>query len=659
MLIESLEHRQLLAFSAFIDFSTPSAPTVSGFVKDIGSTYGSRNGLTYGWNTSNTSAARQRGVLGGSVANRDTLTHTQLYGSRTWEIAVPNGTYSVLLAAGDPSYTDSNYRFNAEGTLVLSGVPTSSNRFIDQVSTVTVTDGRLTISNASGSRNNKLAYIQINQLGSTPTPTPTPTPTGQSPYGGLAQNLPGRLQAENFDEGGQGVSYSDKDSSNRGGRYRSTGVDLFAGENGNGVALGATQAGEWTEYTVNVASSGSYDFAFRVASNSQGGTFHVNVDGSNKTGSITLPSTGDWNKYTTVTKSGVYLSAGTHVLRLSLDSARSYGTDIGNIDYVDIARQGETPSPTPTPTPTPTGSLWPSSWQSSTSSPINRFENYGFSYGGKLYTMGGFDDNTFDGVTRMDVFDPSTKKWSYLGEMKAPPTHAGLAVDTGNGYAYFVDGYRNIYPNTPTKEVWRYDIKGNSWQRLPDYPLTGGAGEAALVNGELHFFGGSKADRVTNTGQHYALDLSNTSAGWKKKADQPSSRDHMSAVVYNGAIYAVGGEFGHDRDSNHQKILQKYDPNTDKWTRLADAPIAKSHAESSTFVHNGKLIWAGGQTFPKDAGTSNVVAYDFASNKWSYLKSLPAPRQGVTVQVVGDVVVIANGGQYTTKPQKTTWIGQL
>ena len=69
---------------------------------DSGDVFGSRgNGQTYGWNQSATSFSRDRNNLNSPDQQHDTLIHTQLYGTRTWEIAVPNGQYSVHLVAGD------------------------------------------------------------------------------------------------------------------------------------------------------------------------------------------------------------------------------------------------------------------------------------------------------------------------------------------------------------------------------------------------------------------------------------------------------------------------------------------------------------------------------------------------------------------------------
>jgi hypothetical protein len=47
------------------------------------------------------------------------------------------------------------------------------------------------------------------------------------PYGGTPWAIPGTIEAENYDLGGEGVAYHDTDATNNGGVYRTTeGVDL-------------------------------------------------------------------------------------------------------------------------------------------------------------------------------------------------------------------------------------------------------------------------------------------------------------------------------------------------------------------------------------------------------------------------------------------------
>ena len=91
---------------------------------------------------------------------------------------------------------------------------------------------------------------------------------------------PEMIEAENFDNGGEGVGYHDLSSQNSGGDYRATGVDIDAAvDSGGGYNVGWAFACEWLAYTVNVATAGTYDIEARVASEGSGGTFHIEVNG--------------------------------------------------------------------------------------------------------------------------------------------------------------------------------------------------------------------------------------------------------------------------------------------------------------------------------------------------------------------------------------------
>jgi hypothetical protein len=156
------------AFTAHINFSNNTNQVPTGYVNDIGLAYGDRGGgLTFGWNADNTANARDRDASTSPDERYDSFIHMQKPADPDafWEIAVPNGTYSVHLAAGDPSAIDSVFAIDAEGVLALSGTPTAASHWIENTITVTVTDGRLTISNAPGAINNKIDFIDITQTG--------------------------------------------------------------------------------------------------------------------------------------------------------------------------------------------------------------------------------------------------------------------------------------------------------------------------------------------------------------------------------------------------------------------------------------------------------------------------------------------------------------
>jgi len=147
-----------------INFQTAAAPVPAGYLPDGGLVYGSRgNGQTYGWNADNTAQMRDRNAANSPDQRYDTLAYMQRPGNpdASWEIAVPNASYSVRIVAGDPSFFGSSFAISAESVVVVSGVTTSAMPWLDGTRTVTVTDGRLTIRNAAGASSNKICFIEI------------------------------------------------------------------------------------------------------------------------------------------------------------------------------------------------------------------------------------------------------------------------------------------------------------------------------------------------------------------------------------------------------------------------------------------------------------------------------------------------------------------
>ncbi|MEM9983655.1 MAG: carbohydrate-binding protein, partial [Bacteroidota bacterium] len=182
-----------------------------------------------------------------------------------------------------------------------------------------------------------------------PDPDPDPTP-GQTPFLGSHWPIPGKIEAEHYDEGGADVAYADANEANQGGAFRDEAVDLEqTTDEGGGFNVGWIAAQEWLEYSVEVAEAGAYEIKVRVASRSAGGALHFELAGNPIGGEIEFPSTGGWQTWTTVTSSVVNLEAGQQVIRLVMDQAGF------NVNYFEVARL----TPTTTPLPNQTLTLGP------------------------------------------------------------------------------------------------------------------------------------------------------------------------------------------------------------------------------------------------------------------------------------------------------------
>jgi hypothetical protein len=137
------------------------------------------------------------------------------------------------------------------------------------------------------------------------------------PFGGSPRLVPGRIEAEDYDLGGQGVGYADTTPGNEQGFdvYRTDDVDIKASREG-GYSIGWLAAGEWLAYTIEVPRDGIYRMKVRVGSALPGRTFHIEANGRDVTGQVSVPQTADWDLYETVRIDTVRLAAGRQVLRI-------------------------------------------------------------------------------------------------------------------------------------------------------------------------------------------------------------------------------------------------------------------------------------------------------------------------------------------------------
>ena len=166
-------------------------------------------------------------------------------------------------------------------------------------------------------------------------------PEPQTPFGGKAWAIPGKIEMENFDEPGYGAgndSYSEDDAddhgaeSNGGKSYREgTGVDIY--KKATGYVVGYNRVGEWLEYTIEVATAGDYTMYAAVASANATSSFQLAIDGENITEEIAVPQASageenydDYNKV----KANVKLAAGKHILRFTVTG------DWMDIDYINF-----------------------------------------------------------------------------------------------------------------------------------------------------------------------------------------------------------------------------------------------------------------------------------------------------------------------------------
>ncbi len=221
--------------------------------------------------------------------------------------------------------------------LLVDGAPAATIAVPNTGSFATFRDVGVPVTLAAGTHVFRLTFAgdgqNLDWFEFAPISTPPPQPNG-TPYTPLA--IPGTIQAENYNLGGEGVAYHDSTPGNTGGAYRHDDVDI---ETAGGITnVGWIRNGEFLTYTANVTAPGQYTMSARVASPNSGRTIAVTVDGA-AAGTISVPNTGSFATFRTV-EVPVTLAAGSHTLKLA------FSGDGQNLDWIAFGTTTVTTPPT-------------------------------------------------------------------------------------------------------------------------------------------------------------------------------------------------------------------------------------------------------------------------------------------------------------------------
>ena len=163
--------------------------------------------------------------------------------------------------------------------------------------------------------------------------------TPNNAYGGVRWAIPGKIEAENYDVGGQNIGYYETTTGNAGGLYRTSAtedVDITTSTDG-GYLVGWSIDGEWMNYSVNVTTAGTYSLEARIACTAAGKSFRVEMDGTT-IATVNPPVTGGNQNWQTVTIPNINLTAGNKIMRIYWVTA--WGVNINYLKFNLITTTG-------------------------------------------------------------------------------------------------------------------------------------------------------------------------------------------------------------------------------------------------------------------------------------------------------------------------------
>jgi len=285
------------------------------------------------------------------------------------------------------------------------------------------------------------------------------------------------------------------------------------------------------------------------------------------------------------------------------------------------------------------GSLQAQNWTNHStadnSNVIKRHETGSVVSGNKLYVMGG------RGNRPNQVFDATQNKWSTFAPLPMEMHHFQPVVL--NGHIYVVGAFTCCYPDEPTiTDIYRLNIASNTWETVGSLPanrLRGSAGAVAYKN-KIYLIGGN-TDGHSGGAVPWFDEYDPATNEWKVLPDAPKARDHFSAAVVGNKLVAAAGRTTNRSFGGMVAQTDTYNFNTNSWSSSASIPTPR--AGTMIGVNAGKLIVMGGETNTQVAAHSEVEAYDVASNKWQSLPDLIRGRHGGAGGVINNILHAISG----------------
>ena len=257
---------------------------------------------------------------------------------------------------------------------------------------------------------------------------------------------------------------------------------------------------------------------------------------------------------------------------------------------------------------------------------------------GRLYLMGG------RGNRPTEAFDPTTGKWTGMGLPPFEINHFQPVVI--DGLVYVVGAFTGSYPNeTNVPHVWTWDPVTDLWTQGPEVPAARrrGSNGAFVREGKIYILGGNNQGH--NGGARPWFDeYDPVTQTWQVLPDAPRARDHFTTVLIGDRLVAAGGRTTQQPGpfGNTIGAVDVYDFSTGAWSTIAE-DIPTRRAGTMTVPVGRFAVVIGGESTSQVDAHAECEALDVLSEQWTTLPPLLDGRHSGGIGMVDGRIYVASG----------------
>lgn len=283
--------------------------------------------------------------------------------------------------------------------------------------------------------------------------------------------------------------------------------------------------------------------------------------------------------------------------------------------------------------------------------PTNRHECALAAANGKLYLLGG------RGVKAVEEYDP--KKDTWVEKAVTPLEMSHFQAITYRDEIYVVGAFTGPYPHElPIPKMYVFNPERNEWREGPEIPENRrrGAAGAFVYDDKIYVVCGIQDGHWD--GQVAWFDEYDPKTNqWRQLPDAPRPRDHVSVAMVDGKLYLAGGRLSTAKTKNVFNLtipeVDVYDFKTNAWTTLDKSQnIPTQRAGNMAVAYGKKVLILGGESAAQNTAHREVEAYNTKAKQWEKFTPMTQGRHGTGAVVLnGKVYVVAGSANRGGGPE--------
>ena len=261
-----------------------------------------------------------------------------------------------------------------------------------------------------------------------------------------------------------------------------------------------------------------------------------------------------------------------------------------------------------------------------------------------FYLIGGRESQ------KIDRFDPLTSTWTKM--MATSPLIHHFQPVLWNNKIYMVGAMTGDYPKEPPmSHIQIYDPEKDIWSKGGEIPKERQRGSAGTVvyKDKIYMACGITLGHTSGTNNWFDV-YDPATDRWSTLPDAPHKRDHYHAVVLEDKMYCLGGRNSsyHEPDNFGAffgavvESIDCYDFTSGTWKTI-EAKLPVGSAAAGVAVLDGKILYFGGETATAGPALNRTWTFDPDTKIWTELAPMNQGRHGSQAVVYKNKVFIAAG----------------